>query len=63
MDSGLYLLDRVDLFNLLCMPGETNGTSLPAFESTAATTARFCSWIARLDATLTTRHKRAAGRH
>lgn len=30
--GGLYWLDRIDLFNLLCVPGETNAVTLAALE-------------------------------
>ncbi len=31
-DAGLYYLDRIDLFNLLCVPGETNPAILSTLE-------------------------------
>ncbi len=31
--AGVHLLDRVDLFNLLCVPGETTGTVLASLET------------------------------
>ncbi len=31
--AGVHLLDRVDLFNLLCVPGETTGTVLGSLET------------------------------
>jgi len=31
-DSGVYYLDRIDLFNLLCVPGETNPATLSSLE-------------------------------
>lgn len=34
--GGVYLLDQVDLFNLLCVPGETNSTVLSNLEQYCA---------------------------
>jgi len=31
-DGGIYLLDRVDLFDILCVPGETNPTVIAALQ-------------------------------
>jgi phage tail sheath protein FI len=31
-DGGIYLLDRIDLFNLLCVPGETDAAVLSELE-------------------------------
>lgn len=31
--SGIYLLDRIDLFNLLCVPGESDPTTLSSLEA------------------------------
>ena len=31
-DGGVYLLDRIDLFNLLCVPGETSATPLSGLQ-------------------------------
>lgn len=31
-DGGLYLLDRVDLFNVLCVPGETTATVVASLQ-------------------------------
>jgi len=31
-DSGVYYLDRIDLFNLLCVPGESNPATLSSLE-------------------------------
>jgi phage tail sheath protein FI len=30
--GGVYLLDRVDIFNLLCIPGETDATTISALQ-------------------------------
>jgi len=30
--NGIYLLDRIDLFNLLCVPGETNKATIQALQ-------------------------------
>jgi phage tail sheath protein FI len=39
-DSGIYFLDRIDLFNLLCVPGETGAA--PDSLATIATLETFC---------------------
>ena len=31
-DAGIYLLDRVDIFNLVCVPGETDDTTVQSLQ-------------------------------
>ena len=33
--SGVYLLDRVPIFNMLCVPGETDPATIQEFRPTA----------------------------
>jgi hypothetical protein len=41
-DGGVYLLDRVDLFNLLCVPGETTPTEVAKLQAYAQERRAFC---------------------
>ena len=46
--GGVRLLDRVDIFNLLCVPGETEATEHPKpARSIVMTSGPFTSWMLR----------------
>jgi phage tail sheath protein FI len=51
--NGIYLLDRIDLFNLLCVPGETNATVLQKLQKFCRDRRAFliadCASTAKLD--------------
>jgi hypothetical protein len=51
--SGIDLLDHVDLFNILCIPGETNENTLPAIEKYCRDRRAMLLVDSPVDATLT----------
>jgi phage tail sheath protein FI len=52
--GGVFLLDRVDLFNLLCVPGETKATVLAGLQKFCRDRRAFLIADAPKDATVTT---------
>ncbi|WP_437674845.1 phage tail sheath family protein [Sorangium sp. So ce131] len=51
--GGVFLLDRVDLFNLLCVPGETNAAALSTLEKFCRDRRAFLIADAAADASVT----------
>ena len=43
---GIHLLDRVDIFNLLCVPGETDAPTIQNLQAYCRANERSASWIA-----------------
>jgi Bacteriophage tail sheath protein len=52
--AGVYLLDRVPIFNLLCVPGETNASTVSQLQAYCALNRAFQIVDAASDATVTT---------
>jgi phage tail sheath protein FI len=52
--SGVYLLDRVPIFNLLCVPGETNASTVSTLQGYCALNRAFQIVDAPSDATVAT---------
>ncbi|HEX7778068.1 MAG TPA: phage tail sheath subtilisin-like domain-containing protein [Vicinamibacterales bacterium] len=53
-DGGIYHLDRVDLFNLLCVPGETTGSEVRKLQKYCRDKRAFCIIDSLQGATLAT---------
>jgi phage tail sheath protein FI len=56
---GMHLLDRVDIFNLLCVPGETDATTIQNLQAYSADKRAFC--IVDSPQTATTGHLGSSG--
>jgi hypothetical protein len=45
--AGVYLLNRVDIFNLLCIPGETDAPTISTLQEYSTRNRRCLSWTLR----------------